>query len=210
MIAYRTLAEKIAHIVEQWIWEEQLHPGQPIREREIAQQLQVSQTPVREAFRILEARGLLVHAPHKGTTVVNLTENDIRQILAVRFPLEVLALQLAREHRTPTDCTQLERLFQRLVEASQNDDLSAYHEAHMAFHQCIWHLSRNRFLADTLIRLNAPLWAFYRKRLRQGHRRPLHGKIEKHQQVLDFVLGRCPPEWTAEAVMQAHFRDVHS
>ncbi|GBC85184.1 putative D-xylose utilization operon transcriptional repressor [bacterium HR11] len=206
----KPLAWQIAEIIEQWILRQELRPGQPIRELHIARQLAISQTPVREALRILEQRGLVVHIPHRGTVVTNLSEDDIRQILAVRRPLEVLALELARQHATPSDEPELRDLLDRLAAAGEKDDLLEYHELHAAFHRRVWSLSRNRYLVDTLERLCRPLWAFYRQRLYTGREPPLFGKGPKHRLVLDFIFGRCDPSVTAEQVMDVHFRHVHT
>lgn len=206
----KPLAWQIAEIIEQWILREELRPGQPIRELHIAQKLAISQTPVREALRILEQRGLVIHIPHRGTVVTNLSEEDIRQILTVRRPLEVLALELARQHATPSDEPELQDLLNRLAAAGEKGDLLAYHEVHAAFHRRVWSLGRNRYLVDTLERLCLPLWAFYRQRLYKGREPRLFGKASKHRLVLDFIFGRCDPSVTAEQVMDLHFQHVHA
>ncbi len=205
----KPLPWQIAEIIERWILQEELRPGQPIKELHVARKLAISQTPVREALRILEQRGLVVHLPHRGTVVTSLSEDDIRQILAVRRPLEVLALELARQHATPSDEPDLQALWERLVAAGEKDDLLEYHEVHAAFHRRVWSLSRNRYLVDTLERLCLPLWAFYRRRLYVGQEPRLFGKGPKHRLVLDFIFGRCDPSVTAERVMDLHFQHVH-
>lgn len=205
----KTLPWQIADLIEQWILRQELRPGQPIKELHIAQKLATSQTPVREALRILEQRGLVVHIPHRGTIVTDLSEEDIRQILAVRRPLEVLALELARRHATPSDEPDLQDLLSRLAAASEKGDLLEYHEVHAAFHRRVWSLGRNRYLADTLERLCRPLWAFYRQRLASGREPQLPDKVSKHRLVLDFIFGRCDPSLTAEQIVDLHFRSPH-
>ncbi|MCS7311421.1 MAG: GntR family transcriptional regulator [Acidobacteria bacterium] len=206
----KTLAWQIAELIQQWILRQELRPGQPIKELHIAQKLAISQTPVREALRILEQRGLVVHIPHRGTVVTDLSEEDIRQVLAVRRPLEVLALQLAHQYATPADEPELQDLLDRLVTAGEKGDLLEYHEVHAAFHRRVWSLSRNRYLVDTLERLCLPLWAFYRQRLYMGREPQLFGKGPKHRLVLDFIFGRCGPDVTAEQVIDLHFQHVHT
>ncbi len=72
-----------------------LVPGSPIQEEELAQRLQVSRTPVREALRRLAQEGLVRTIPNKGSLVSSISVDDVREIFQLRMALEPLATRLA-------------------------------------------------------------------------------------------------------------------
>src|SRR3990170_6280284 len=69
-----------------------LQPGQPITERQLAHELQISRAPIREALRDLEKEGLIVTRPHKGTYIASYSDEDVREIYSLRATLETMAL----------------------------------------------------------------------------------------------------------------------
>lgn len=211
MIKRTTLAREIAHTVEGWIFQEVLKPGDQIRELLLARKLGTSQSPVREALKILEERGLVTHTIGKGTLVVDLSEDDVVKILIVRLRLESLALFLAKKFATKEDYEQLETLLTSLTMAADEDDLLEYHEAHTAFHRQMWVSSHNQYLAATLERLCAPLWAFYRQRVRDNSARSLSGG-PSHKPLVAFITNKSTLSeaqlTTAERLMEVHFENV--
>ena len=82
-------------------------PGKPLRQEALAEQFEVSRTPVREALRQLEARGVVVQRPGFGATVRDLNARDVREAYQVRAELEGLATELAVDWLTDE---QLERI----------------------------------------------------------------------------------------------------
>ena len=134
--------------------------GQPLREMHLARGLNVSQPTVREALLELEKEGLVVRTPNVGTAVANMTKRELAERLAVRVELETMACVLAARRMTGRDLAELERLLGELADTTASN---AYHDsaqADLAFHRCIWRCSGNEFLALTLDRITAPLFAF--------------------------------------------------
>jgi DNA-binding GntR family transcriptional regulator len=88
-----TLPEQIAARLGEQILNEELRPGERIREEAIAESFQVSRGPIRDALRILSAAGLVSITSHRGTVVTSLTEADLQEILELRAALIALALR---------------------------------------------------------------------------------------------------------------------
>ncbi len=122
-------------------------------------QLGVSRGPVREALLILEQEGLVVHNQNRGFSILTLGPEDRRGMAKVRFPLEALALELAKSRATPEDIAEMEALAIRLV-ASFGEDLGTCAREDLAFHEKLWELSGNRWLVIALKRVGVPffLW----------------------------------------------------
>src|SRR5471030_2909799 len=94
-IARQALPEAAAERLRTLIIEGELAPGARLNERELCERLGVSRTPLREAFRMLAAEGLIVQLANRGAQVVALSEDDVRQAFDVMGALEGLAGELA-------------------------------------------------------------------------------------------------------------------
>src|SRR5690242_12502252 len=106
----RAIHELIADSLREAILTGQFQPGERLGQDEIAASVSVSRIPVREALLKLQAEGLVVSAPHKGYTVVELTTDEIRDIYSIRIELEGLAVRLAVPNMTPERLAHIERI----------------------------------------------------------------------------------------------------
>src|SRR5512132_2316003 len=87
-----------AEALRRALLEGKFQPGEDLSEVALAQQLEISRGPVREALLVLAQEGLLVHRQNRGFSVLEFTDEDRKAINDVRLPLEARALELAREH----------------------------------------------------------------------------------------------------------------
>ena len=92
---YKPLRDVVFENLREAILEGKLEPGQRLMEVQLAEQLGVSRTPVREAIRKLELEGLVVMLPRKGAYVADVSLKDIIDVLEIRSTLEGLAAYLA-------------------------------------------------------------------------------------------------------------------
>ena len=99
-----------------------LKPGERLMEYEIAKNLNISKTPIREAIRELSKEGLVVHESRRRLTVVDFTEKDIREILTLRAELESIALELAIPKFTSEDYQELELRIEELHQKEDQED----------------------------------------------------------------------------------------
>jgi len=97
----RTLTGQVAAVIRDSILQGKLKGGQVLRQEDLAEQLNVSRIPVREALRQLDAEGFVALNPHRGAVVVSLTANEVEEIYDIRVALETQAMRLAIPHFTP-------------------------------------------------------------------------------------------------------------
>src|SRR5712692_1569578 len=81
----------------------ELTPGTPLRLEDLARQLGMSISPIREAVRQLEALGLAEHVPHHGAKVMSLDVEELRELFSIRLAVETMALRRAAELFVPAD-----------------------------------------------------------------------------------------------------------
>jgi DNA-binding GntR family transcriptional regulator len=171
-----------------------LQPGAAIVERQIAKQMNVGTPVVREALISLKHEGFVRRVKNKGTFVSAFDRDEVRQLYTLRVELETLALQWARPLATKVDVENLTRLVDRLVEAGERGDRRGFLECDFEFHRYCWKLSGNSFLADTLERLMAPLFAFVV--LASGH--PMTAAMAReHYALVEALRSMEEPDFTA-------------
>ncbi|WP_422934632.1 GntR family transcriptional regulator [Sinomonas sp. P47F7] len=124
-----------------------LPPGARLREREIAEGLQVSRVPVREALPQLESEGYIETLPRRGAVVVPMSVSAVQELFDVRSSLEVLAARLAaRACAAGAPPAALEALLARAHEATEADDEDQIADLNSRLHEEIVTLSGNRLL----------------------------------------------------------------
>ncbi|MFP3992770.1 GntR family transcriptional regulator [Streptomyces sp. E11-3] len=143
-----SLREHIREHIVEGIVSGRWQPGERIVERRIAVELEVSQTPVREALRELEALRLIESAPNKGVRVRNLTAADLEEIYPVRAGLEQIAAELAAA-RLADDVSVLEPSVAALYEADREADGEAQVRHTVAFHRELVRAAGNSVLLHT-------------------------------------------------------------
>ncbi len=123
-------------------------PGSRIREAEVAVRLNVSRTPVREAFGRLQADDLLILTPWRGAQVAELDRNQVVELYAMRRALEGTAAALAAQHASKAE---IDLLFE-LLEQDKGGKGDALRHADMnrRFHQALYGAAHNRYLLKAL------------------------------------------------------------
>jgi len=158
-IARSTLPQVAAERLRALIIEGILAPGARLHERELSEQLGLSRTPLREAFRLLAAEGLLLQLPNRGVQVVALSREDVCHAFEVMASLEGLAGELAAARVTDADLDDLKALQGDLEKAHRQRDLPGYYRVNRAIHDRLNLIAANPVLAQTYRTLNARLHA---------------------------------------------------
>ncbi|MEU9101504.1 GntR family transcriptional regulator [Streptomyces sp. NPDC048361] len=143
-----SLREQIREHIVEGIVSGRWKPGERIVERRIAAELQVSQTPVREALRELESLRLIESAPNKGVRVRSLSAADLEESYPVRAGLEQIAAELAAG-RLAEDCSALEPHVAALYEADRATDGTAQVRHTVGFHRELVRAADNSVLLHT-------------------------------------------------------------
>lgn len=168
-IARSTLPQAAAERLRTLIIEGALAPGARLNERELSEQLGVSRTPLREAFRMLAADGLLVQLPNRGAQVTALSREDVHHAFEVMASLEGLAGELAVQRVSEDDLAELRSLQSDLEAAHRRRDLPAYYRVNRVIHDRFNAIAGNPVLAQTYHTLNARLHALrFRSNLNRG------------------------------------------
>ncbi|MER6144194.1 GntR family transcriptional regulator [Streptomyces sparsogenes] len=183
-----SLREQIREHIVEGIVSGRWKPGERIVERRIATELEVSQTPVREALRELETLRLIESAPNKGVRVRNLTAADLEEIYPVRAGLEQIAAELAAP-RLAEDTSALEPEVAALYEADRTADGEAQVRHTVAFHRELVRASGNSVLLHTWESLGIEIWTTLSIRW-LGTRQESYA--EEHQAVVDAFRRRDP------------------
>jgi DNA-binding GntR family transcriptional regulator len=147
-----------------WIFDElrtailtgRLEPGQRLLENELAEQYDVSATPIREAMRQLEAEGLVLSEPHRGVRVVEANVQETRERYLIRMSLEKLALQLAMENYDQIPVSDLQQMLVEMHELLDQQRWSELRVLHFDFHNALYKSAN----APMLRRLLNQLWTY--------------------------------------------------
>lgn len=146
-----TLTAAVADAIRDAIFRGELHPGEPLREVELSQSLDVSRGTIREALRQLQEHGLVAVIPHRGAFVIRLSPRMARELYTLRALVEPYAVCLAMENNaySKEDMEALEALARRLGDLEQRED-ATYEtvKADVAFHRLICSRSDHQLLLD--------------------------------------------------------------
>lgn len=143
------LREQVKEIVIQRILDGTYRPGQRVVELALAQEFGVSQAPVREALRDLEAMRFIESAPYRGSWVREVSREELAESYPVRAVLEELAGQLAAPHVDNSALRQLEAEFQSMMDAARRKDQHGLLVHDARFHEIIVETAGNRVLLDS-------------------------------------------------------------
>lgn len=171
------------------IFQQKLSYGQKISEEEIAQSLNVSRTPIREALRKLESDGLVEILPKRFAQIVTLTEDDMRQLGTVKLQLDFLAAQLAVHHGSNSDFAALERTNESMADALARDDHYQLLRQDAEFHQAYIRISGNALLVRFHHQLQTRISLFQSISLREKPDMMSHS-LEDHQAIIDALYSR--------------------
>ncbi len=157
---YKPLRDVVFENLREAIVEGRLKPGQRLMEVQLAEQLGVSRTPVREAIRKLELEGLVVMIPRKGAYVANMSLKDIIDVLEIRASLEGLAASLASERITSDDIKTLESIIEEFENNVDESNVEALLKKDVEFHECIFKATNNKKLHQLINSLWEQVYRF--------------------------------------------------
>ncbi|MDN5336914.1 MAG: hypothetical protein PWR02_1940 [Synergistales bacterium] len=184
-IRHKSLVEAIVENIEEKILKGELKPGERLVEQAMCEELGVSRSPLREAFRILENQGFLVNEARKGVSVAKLSLKEAIDIYTIRAKLESLATRLAVESGDKTLPKRLEKLHNDMCTLVKEGDLAGYSKLNAEFHETLISACGN----DHLIRM---LDLFNKKTLRYRMEvlstpGKLQESLRKHEKLIESI-----------------------
>jgi DNA-binding GntR family transcriptional regulator len=196
----RPMREIVLERLRKAILEGSLKQGDRLVETVVAENMGVSRTPVREAFRQLEIEGLAENLPRKGTVVKGLSKQDITEIYEIREMLEGLEVRLACSRISEEQIGVLSEKISKMENCINNQDTSEYWKLHAEFHKILLTASGNRRVIDQLNQINEYLAKLRNSTLVMDNRR--YQALEEHKAIVEAFRRR--DEALAEKVGRVH------
>lgn len=145
------LADRIKAAIIRWRYP----PGSSLREADLAAEYGASRGPVREAMRILELQGLVVHAPRRGFKVKHYTADDLRHLYRLRAQLEAEVIDALSTKPVDELCDALDRINEVMRDFAARRDLEGYFSNNVEFHQLMIDSTESSVLRTILHQVNA-------------------------------------------------------
>ena len=161
-------------------------PGDRLRETDVAARLDLSRTPVREAFRRLEADGIVEHKARIGAVIRSLSHTEVVELYEMRLVLERTAAELAARHAVVAEIDEMEDLNAAIAQATDNPSKAA--GINQGFHRCIYLAARNRFLVESARALNNALMLLGPTTLADRDR--IATVCRQHADIIDAIRSR--------------------
>ena len=192
----RSLRDEVFDILNKRVIAGEVHPGEWLRQDDIASQLGVSMTPVREALDLLVAAGLAERVPYRGVRVVELSHEEMLDAYGLRILLEPAAARLASQTATPPQVEELKRLLVGTLELVRLEDMSRLRELSRQFHTLVIFMTGSPLLTRLygIASAKFPDWMLYEAMFHhpEALAESLRGEQEQHRAILDAIEARDP------------------
>lgn len=194
------MKHQIYQILKKEICDGNFPPGQWLQEKELAEKLNVSRSPVREALKQLVDEGLAIEYPNKGVFVKEFTVKDIEEIYEVRILLESYAIKNSVKTITTSNIRELMEILHKLTKEYEKSDLASYIETDTQLHQYIITLGGNSIVSDIYKRIYSQSQQFRIYSLTTKRR--FDDSVIEHKQVVENI---CSGNWKeADRVNKIH------
>jgi len=164
-------------------------PGEVrLDERQLASDLGISRTPVREAMAQLEREGFVRSVPRRGIYVVRKTKQEVIELITAWAALESMAARLITQNAADEEIATLHRMFTKFENGELHARLDEYSEVNIEFHQSIIRMSRNRVLIDLAENLFTHMRMIRRKTIGEEDR--ADRSIRDHLNIIQALEAR--------------------
>ena len=197
------LHEQVAQRLRQMLVEGRIAPGAKLNERELAELLAVSRTPLREAIKMLAAEGLVELLPNRGAIAVSLTEADVLNTFEVMAGLEGMAGELAAQRITAAELAEIQAMQFEMMAAYTRKDLSAYYAINSRIHASISAAATNPVLSTVYNQVNARLQALRFRSNQDGEK--WKRAVKEHEKMIEALTAHDGA--AMREVLQQHLRN---
>ncbi|WFD10128.1 GntR family transcriptional regulator [Tepidibacter hydrothermalis] len=185
---YKPLRDIVFEYLRESILKGKLEPAQRLMEVQLAEQLGVSRTPVREAIRKLELEGLVVMLPRKGAYVADVSLKDIIEVLEIRGALEGLAASVAAERMTDEHLEKLELISYQFKKSLENGDIDMMVQKDIELHDLIFNSTNNQKLIQINNSLREQVYRF-RVTYISDHDTSKN-LVKEHEEIIEAIYNR--------------------
>ncbi len=184
----QSITDQVYHHIKQLILSGVLQGGEKIPEEKVAQQLQVSRTPIREALRKLENYGLVEIKPRSYAIVMDLDPSEAPQIAIIRLSLEKLSCTLLCDNVNDQDIFALKEIAAKCVTLMEENNLAEEFELDSQFHLEIARRTNNKHLYEIMEKLDAKIQML---RLRQKTpKSELINYVNQHEEIIRLLSNK--------------------
>ncbi len=201
LIEDRSLATEVYAAILRAIHNREIRPGDWITETEIATQLGISRSPVREALAQLTNQGLIVRVPRRGSYIATLDQEDIASFRDCRQLIEGYAARSLAERITPEVVEALEDLIDQMVDSARNRDWIQTVYLNSQFHETVVRACGNTVLHRLWASVDPLAWLVAATK-EPGHEHDPADLQERHRHLLESLKSGNPDR--AEADFRAH------
>ena len=184
----QNLHEATFQTLKSLLVEGKIAPGSKLNERELAERLNVSRTPIREAIRRLAADGLVELIANRGAIAVQLSIDDVIHTFDVIAELEGYSGELAAKNISDSTLSELEALQYEMMASYARRDLSSYYKLNLRIHRLINQAANNPVLATLFSQVNSRIEALRFRSNQDGVK--WEKAVEEHQEMLDALKAR--------------------
>ncbi|OUS28720.1 GntR family transcriptional regulator [Thalassotalea sp. 42_200_T64] len=200
-IVFKTRTQLVVEAIREKILSGAIKAGEPLRQAALAEELNVSRIPVREALVQLEGEGLVSFEPHKGATASELSVEQVEELFELRALLECTVLAESLKHITDQQLTKADDILSQLEEAlGEEGSSNTWSELNSEFHNCLYSAANRPQTQDIINILNKNADRYIRMHLLWL------GKIDKAEVQHREILQSCVQRDVKKAVklMKAH------
>ena len=183
--SYQPLRETVCEVLRDAIRRGVLEPGERLMEVQLAEDLGISRTPVREAIRKLEQEGYVIMLPRRGTYVSSVSVHDVKEIFEIRTALESLATVLATVRIEPEELEKLRALLAEIEGHIERKDIEKIVATDIEFHGLLYQVSRNDRLVTIISNLKEQLARF--RTLSMSYPGRLQETLEEHRAMVEAI-----------------------
>lgn len=204
---YELLSQKVYRILKAEIIKENFKLEEKILEVNVAKQLGVSRTPVREALRELAAEGFVKMKPNLGMIVIEFSLEDLKEVLQIRRVLEGEAAYIASKKINKEEIKKLEVIIKKMsiIISKPKPGIVAYSELNAEFHNLIFNVCENKRLAKISNNLSSSHHRFQIRSLRSNPER-LKYSLKEHQEIVDALKRKDSIK--AKKLSQVHIDNI--
>ncbi|KAI3593606.1 Transcriptional regulator associated with Tricarboxylic transport [Cupriavidus sp. U2] len=195
----------VAQRLRTMIMEGDLAPGTRLNERVLCDLLQVSRTPLREAFKVLAADGLVTLLPNRGAEVVVLSTDTVNHLFEMMGALEAMSGELACQRITEAELNEIRALHFEMLACHARRDLPNYYALNRRIHDAINAAARNPILEETYRRINLRIQALrFRSNFDQDK---WDMAVREHGDMIDALARRDGA--ALRDILRAHLEHKH-
>ncbi|MGG3466940.1 GntR family transcriptional regulator [Neobacillus pocheonensis] len=180
-----SLRERVYIHIKDLILEGEFKTGDRLVERELAERLNISRTPIREALFRLESQGFVKTVPRKGVIVADISEKEIIEVFTILSSLEVLAAKLAVQKLDDETSNKISDYIKKAENSLGNENDSTFSQLHSEFNHLLYSAAKNNKLYEILSGLSDYISAF----AKTGFKNPGRAakSMEEHLKIMEAI-----------------------